>query len=148
MSVKKDWDNILNSSEQIKYEFSLGDKYVKFVKIILVALGIPLLFLYGLGLIFIALGFFLGWYLKKAHSYAFTGKRVLVHKGWLSTHLTCVDFDKITDIKVEQPFLDKVIYKTGTLAINTAGTGQHEIVLSHIENPYEIKKKLDEIMRK
>jgi uncharacterized membrane protein YdbT with pleckstrin-like domain len=70
---------------------------------------------------------------------------VLIHKGWLSTRLVSVDYDKITDIEVVQPFLEKLIFKTGGLAINTAGTGGREIVLNHIENPFEIKKKLEDI---
>jgi hypothetical protein len=51
----------------------------------------------------------------------------------------------MTDITVREPFLDRLITKTGHLIINTAGTGFQEVILIHIERPYEIKKKLDEI---
>ena len=143
MSNNKIWDKILSSGEEIKFEFSLGDRYVNVAKYALIILGIPLLFLYGLGIIFIIGGFVWGWYLKRANNFAFTNKRVLVLKGWLSTNLTSVDYDKITDVKVEQSFFDRIVFKTGRLIIDTAGTGFQEIVLINIENPYEIKKKLD-----
>ena len=99
MSTSKIWDKILSPGEEIKFEFSLGNRYVNVAKYALIILGIPLLFLYGLGVIFIIGGFVWGWYLKRANNYAFTNKRVLVLKGWLSTHLTSVDYDKITIFK-------------------------------------------------
>lgn len=68
-----------------------------------------------------------------------------MHKGWLSTHLISIDYDKITDIRISEPILDRLITKTGNLVIETAGTGLHGVVLIHLEKPYEIKKKLDEI---
>lgn len=131
------WKKVLGSKEEIKFEFSLGDRYVNFQTI-------PLI----ITVILAPIGLFRRWYLKRANKYAFTNKRVLIHKGWLSTHLTSVDYNQITDIRVEQSFLDRVVYKTGSLAINTAGTGFHEVVLEHIENPFEVRKKLEEIRGK
>jgi len=49
------------------------------------------------------------------------------------------------DVRVLEGFLDRLFYKTGTLVINTAGTSTHEVILKHIETPYEVKKKLDGI---
>ena len=69
-----------------------------------------------------------------------TNKRILIHKGWLSTQAISVDYNKITDIIVVEPFFSRIFYKSGHLAINTAGTGLHEIVLRNIPTPYETKK--------
>jgi len=155
MSTKYLWDKILSPGEEIKFEFSLGKRYIILARIFWIILGIPLLFFYGLGVIFILFGFFLilfgffwGWYLRRANNYAFTNRRILVLKGWLSTNLTSVDFNQITDVRVEQSFFDKVIFKTGNLIINTAGTPFPEIVLTIIENPFQTKQKLDEIREK
>lgn len=145
MEYEKIWRKILAPNEEIKYEFSVGKRYRYtmlalwgLLGIITVSVGI------GIFIIIFAL-FYFGWYLKAANAYAFTDKRVLVHKGWLSTHLISIDYDKITDIRISEPILDRLITKTGNLVIETAGTGLHGVVLIHLEKPYEIKKKLDEI---
>ena len=141
------WVKFLNPAEEIKYEFTLGKEYLKVGLIsgcIVGFLFLFLFFLFGISIILISV-FYYGWYLKNANKYAFTDKRVLIYKGWLSTKLTSIDYDKITDIEVREPFLDKQAYKTGILSINTAGTTLREVVLRYIENPYEVKKKLDEL---
>lgn len=46
---------------------------------------------------------------------------------------------------MKENFLEKVFLGSGNLAINTAGTSQEEIVLKHIANPYDVKKKIEEI---
>ena len=155
MHTKKIWNKILSPGEEIKFEFSLGPRYISLAKNFFISLGVLSFFLFKITSIFfifsmalIIFGLFWGWYLKRANNFAFTQNRILILRGWLSTHLTSVDYDKITDVRVEQPFFDKVAFKTGRLIINTAGTHFPEIVLVNIENPYEIKKKLDEIREK
>ena len=46
---------------------------------------------------------------------------------------------------VNEPFFDKLITHTGDLAINTAGTAEKEVLLRHIERPYDVRKKLDSL---
>ena len=142
------WNKIISPGEEVKFEFSLGKRYISLAKVFLIGLGIPLLFFHGLGMILIFFGFFWALYLRRSNNYAFTNRRILVLRGWLSTNLTSIDYDKITDVRVEQSFFDKVIFKTGNLIINTAGTPFPEIILTFIENPYEIKQELDEIREK
>ncbi len=139
------WDRVLSSNEMIKKEFSIGNSYIKMGLIFWLIFGVILL-LGGIGIFVIPIVlFYYLFYLKRANHYAFTNKRVLIIKGWLSTKLTSIDYDKITDITVLEPFLDRLIYKTGSLAINTAGTALHEVILQHIEDPYKIKQELDKI---
>lgn len=149
MADENIWTKVLSPNEEIKYEFSIGNGYLRFGLVAGCVLGVILLFLVSwLGIILIlTFGFYYGWYLKEANKYAFTNKRVLIHKGWLDTKLISIDYDKITDIEVEEPFLDRVFFKTGSLSVNTAGTTLKEVALSHIESPYEIKKKLDELRK-
>jgi uncharacterized membrane protein YdbT with pleckstrin-like domain len=82
-------------------------------------------------------------YLPISNAYAFTNKRVLIHRGWLSTNTKSVDYSKITDIHIVEPFIDRIIFHTGHIAIITAGSTNAQIVLKNIESPYEVKKKLD-----
>jgi uncharacterized membrane protein YdbT with pleckstrin-like domain len=159
MKYENVWKKVLSPGENVVEEFTLGRKYILFVQILIGFFGLiflPILWIFSIILFLLML--FIGWYLKKANAFAFTNKRVLIHKGWLSTHLISIDYDKITDIYVGEPFFEKSICKTGYMNINTAGTGSHEVisryqpgqpspivVLKHIENPYELKKKLDSI---
>lgn len=163
MFTKKIWDKVLSPGEEVKFEFSLGEKYLSYFKYGWVSFGflfliLGLIFLgkpsslfkiFGLVLILvgatlIAIGFLGAWYLKRANNFAFTQKRILILRGWLSTQLVSIDYDKITNIKVEQNFFEKLVFNTGKLIIDTAGTDLPEVILTNIENPYQIKKKLDE----
>ena len=138
------WKKVLSQGEEVKHEFSIAKTYrylgivVSFLIGVLVGLKViwlgALIFLFGL--------FHFGWFLKKANAFAFTSKRVVVHRGLFGTETTTVDYDKITDVKVREPFLEKVFLKSGSLIINTAGTPKPEIVLKHVPEPYELKKKL------
>ncbi len=140
------WKKVLKPEENIIEEFTLGKRYILLVQIMLGILGLIFLPIFWVfSIILFLLTFFMGWYLRQANAYGFTEKRVLIHKGWLSTHLTSIDYDKITDVTVIEPFFGRLICKTGHMSINTAGTGFYEVVLKHIESPYEIKKKLDSV---
>ena len=144
MNYEKIWQKTLANDEKVEYEFSIGGKYIKFQLIIWGIVSLPLLLIMGLGLFtFLMTLFYFAFYLKAANAFAFTNKRVLVHRGWLSTHMISVDYSKITDIHVVEPFFDRVLTHTGNIAIITAGTTTDQIVLQHISNPYEVKKKLD-----
>ncbi|MEI6597334.1 MAG: PH domain-containing protein [bacterium] len=92
--------------------------------------------------------FYFGFYLKAANAYAFTNKRVLIHQGWLSTHMISVDYSKITDVHIRESFFAKIITHTGNIAIITAGTTRDQIILGNVNEPYEIKKRLDALKDK
>lgn len=149
MQYQKIWDKVLNPNEIIKYEFSIGPFYRKLCLILWCLFGV--LFILsgdtaGFGIIVILLAaFYYAFYLKVANAYAFSDDRVLIHKGWLSTKLISTEYQKITNVTVHDPFISRIITKTGTLVIDTAGTSGKEITLTRIERPYEVKKKLDEL---
>lgn len=143
MNYEKVWRKVLNKDEEIKYEFSIANRYRKFVLIMWAIISIPLLFAFGLGLITFAIALFAWYYMKVAHAYAFTNKRVLVHTGWLSTQTISIDYDKITDVTVKENVIDRAVTKSGMLSINTAGTANQEVMLRNIDSPYEVKKRLD-----
>lgn len=138
---EKIWGKVLSPNEDLKYEFSVGNQYIKTYLIIW---GIISLCTLVIAPLTFAIGYiYLKIYLQKANIYGFTNKRVLIHKGFFSTDLVSVDYSKITDVTVKESFLDKAFTKSGQLYINTAGSDNKEIILQHVENPYEIKKKLD-----
>lgn len=149
MDNKKIWDKTLSDNEKVEFEFSIGKRYIKAWLIIWGVISFPFLFAFGMGIIiFLIALFYYGYYLKVSNVYAFTNKRVLIHRGWLSTHTTSIDYNKITDVHIREPFFDRVITHTGGIAINTAGSGGLEVILRNIESPYEIKKQLDKLKDK
>ena len=149
MKYEKILEKTLGSDEKVEVEFSIGDRYRKLGLIIWGIISLPLLFAMGAGIfVFLIALFYYGYYLKVANAYAFTNKRVLIHRGWLSTHTISVDYSKITDVHITEPFFDKLITHTGNIAINTAGTTTDQIILKRINAPYEVKKKLDTLKDK
>lgn len=146
MQYENVWKKVLRDDEKVDYEFSVGSKYRTLGIIISCVLGALFLPAAGLGVIIILGGlFYYGFYLKAANAYAFTNKRVLIHRGWLSTNTTSIEYSKITDTHVQEPFFERLMTKTGNIAINTAGSGSVEIVLKHITAPYDVRKKLDAV---
>lgn len=151
MQYKNIWQKILSEGEEVKHEFSISSKYLTFRLIFWVIIGLIVWisandFTLGISIVVIAAFYFL-FYKKKANAFAFTNKRIVIHTGWLSTHTISIDYNKITDVHMEESFMDKLITKTGNFFIVTAGTGSAPIKLMHIDSPYELKKKLDTLRR-
>lgn len=141
------WKKILNSNEVIHYEFSVGERY-RYLCLISGTIMSLLFFKVAVWLgatLLLGVLFYYGFYIRAANAYAFTSKRVLVHHGWLSTTTISIDYAKITDVVVHEKFLDRLTTQTGHLGIDTAGTGEVEVILKNIEKPYETKKKLDSL---
>lgn len=151
-SYQKIWERALIPQEEVKYEFSISSRYRNLCFILSAIVGIWLVgikvYIAGLGIILLS-GFYFYFLIPWSNAFAFTNKRVLIHRGWLGSNLISIDYDKITDIVVEENVIDKFITHSGNLIINTAGTGFPETKqgqkISHIASPYEVKKKLDEI---
>lgn len=92
-------------------------------------------------------------FLKATHvyhatRYLLTTRRVIIKRGVFAVKLASALFDKITHIEVEQSFFDKLLYKHGTIIINTAGTNKGEITLEHIDYPIEFKNLLERLINR
>ncbi len=151
-NYQKIWDKALAPQEELKYEFSISFLYRTFYFGLCLIIGIWLIgmrvYIAGLGIILLSF-FYCYFLIPWSNAFALTNKRVLIHRGWLGSNLISIDYDKITDITVEESIIDKFITRSGNLIINTAGTGFSENKqgqkISHIASPYEVKKKLDAI---
>ncbi|OGF68029.1 MAG: hypothetical protein A2Y62_19305 [Candidatus Fischerbacteria bacterium RBG_13_37_8] len=167
MPYERIWKRILSQNEKLVFEFSIGRRYRFFKMLLRLVIWAALLSLIVISIVsltqvdhsIIVIGaivlfllatlyyaFYYLYYQEISNLYAFTNKRVVIHRGWFSTVTTSIDFDKITDVVVMEPFWARVLTKSGNLSINTAGTDQREVILQNIPEPYEVKKKLDEIM--
>ena len=145
MNYENIWQKTLGKDEKIEYEFSVSDKYIKFQLILWTIIGIVLVFAF-IGIFILAyVWFYYAFYIKRANANAFTDKRVLQHKGWLSTRTITVDYHMITDVWVREPFLQRVFTHSGSLSVDTASSNKinHEVSFRCIDAPYEVKKRLD-----
>lgn len=88
------------------------------------------------------------WYLRVAHAYALTDQRVIIHVGWLSAKYISINYEEMTDVKVTVSILERFLFGTGTLSINTAGADEFEAVVRHIDNPYAIKRDIFAMIQK
>lgn len=97
-------------------------------------------------LIFLPISLFYHLYfLRISNTFVLTDRRIIVKKGWLNTSVKSVDYDRITDVSVDQSFLDKIFYASGTLSISTAGGDGYELTLSCVDEPHELKKMLNDL---
>ena len=83
------WAKSLSQDEETKYEFVISGKYIRFNLIVWgIICGLLAIPTFGVFLLVYAVIFFyFSYYLKAANAFAFTNKRVLIHRGWLSTSL-------------------------------------------------------------
>jgi|GEM_PF-3517641 len=96
--------------------------------------------------LFVALVLFLySLYLQAAYVYIVTDRRVISYFQFLNTHLVEIEFDKLTDIMVKEGFIEKLLFGSGAVLFNSAGTSIQEIAFSHISDPHEVRKKVNEI---
>lgn len=144
--------------EGIIFQFSISEKYLNYLFSFYFFLAIFLSFLslkiniffiktffFFLSFLFLIFGFFKKWYLKKYYQYFLTKKRIISLTGILKKELVSIEFTKITDMKIEQGFWEKILFNSGKIIIETAGKERPELILEKIEDPFLVKKKIDEI---
>ena len=105
-------------------------------------------FLQRLSLILLALTslFYLLKFLTTVYFISDTKIYKKVGLGW--TKVTSAKHTEIDDMKVQQGFLERVLFATGTLKFNTPGSSGFEIILPLVQDPYGIKKKLYDAWQK
>ena len=158
MSTSNYWNDKLYKDEKILKEFSIGKKYIHFY-MVLFTIGYVLLlvasiftiyylqtyiFTIMVTVLYIAVIIYYIYYLPKCYRYALTNKRILIKEGWASTHTITIDYNSVTDIRVYSSMINKLFCKTAMIYINTAGGEGIEGTFKHIENPYEIKKLINQ----
>lgn len=99
----------------------------------LIALGLVLLPVFGLGLIFLVMAFVR----YKTTELAITSKRVIVKFGFIRRRTVEININKVESVQVDQAILGR-IFNFGTLVISGAGNPQAPI--AGISAPMEFRK--------
>lgn len=145
---QKYWQQFLLPNERLLHAFGVSSAYI------IVFWSLPLLALLGLalasaasspplaGLLAIgALGLLLPiTYLSLFIHYAITDRRVLAREGVLHKRFVTVELHSITDITIQEPFLERLLTKTGTIGVNTAGSPQIELFYRHVHRPFRLRQ--------
>lgn len=99
----------------------------------LIAAGVLLLPVFGLGLIFLAMA-----YIKyKTTELAITNKRVIAKFGFVSRRTVEINLNKVESIQVDQGLLGR-IFDFGTLVIS--GAGEPQATIPGISEPIRFRK--------
>jgi membrane protein YdbS with pleckstrin-like domain len=147
------WHDTLTPDEFVLHEFSVSNRFRLFgfgfwsvMALLLVSINSrsALVILVAIVIVLWAM-FYFGFYLPRAYNYAFTNRRVLAQQGWLNTQSISVNYNRITDVSTRERFLGRLLTNSGTLIINTAGTGTHEIIMPYVESPRRQRQILERI---
>lgn len=160
--VKK-FQKFLSPGEELAYVAHIGDRYFWSITIGCIGIYLILISMLPLSTRFNLLPLWLAillallslitviplmkvLHLRHSLTYLFTNRRIIIKRGIFSLSITTAPYDKITHIQVEQKFLDRICYDTGTIAVHTAGPTPIEMELVYIEKPIAIKNMLDELI--
>lgn len=138
--------NYLNKNEKIKYETGVAKRekvleWIYFSMMALCALIFALIH-WSVGLMLLSIISFRIISVYRIRYYI-TDKRVISKKGIINIHIKEAKLEKITDIAVKQNLINKILFNSGEVLVNTAGGNGYELKLVRIENPIQIKKLLE-----
>ena len=101
----------------------------------LLVIALPLMILYGLGLLII----FYILYDRSSREYVVTNRRVRARRGLLTRHTSEIDVEDIRDIQVHQSLWQRII-GTGDVFFGSAGRADMEVEFEGVAHPQRIKE--------
>jgi uncharacterized membrane protein YdbT with pleckstrin-like domain len=149
---------LASSTERVIYRFGISLRYV------LVVIGLATLFLGGLSyflqqlkvgdvleriplvILILVIFYYTLYFLTTV--YFVTDSKIYKRVGVGFAQVTSAKHTEIDDMKVQQGFLEKVLFNTGTLKFNTPGSNAFEIILPRVGAPFEMKQTLYEAWNK
>lgn len=132
-----DWLS-LDKGEEIIWS---GQPRIKSI-IPVVIFGIPMIPVMGLGILII-LGAYYG---VKNTDFVVTSDSVYRKKGIFSRSVKKIDFDKVQNISFSQGIFGKQ-FGYGNIEISTAGGSGVEMRFRSIENPQEVQRKINDLIK-
>lgn len=74
--------------------------------------------------------------------YFVTNQKIYKKSGIVWSKIEAAKIKEITDVLVVQTAIEALLYGTGTIKINTAGTTKYEIVMQRVAAPFERRKSI------
>ena len=72
--------------------------------------------------------------------YMVTSYSLYKKEGIIARTVHFADASEITDVQILQTAMQRIIWKTGNLKINTEGSEGYEIVVKNVSNPFQKKQ--------
>ena len=142
------WQRFLLPGEKVIHTFGVSGLYIAvfwggplllaLVSAVVVGVSSPVLG--GLLLVVVATSLIPILYLLYFVHYAITDRRVMSREGIFHKRFVTVGLRSVTDVMVREPFLQRLITRTGTIGINTAGSPGVELYYRHVRHPFERRK--------
>jgi membrane protein YdbS with pleckstrin-like domain len=147
---QKYWQRFLLPGESIVFCFGVSGAYLilfwMIPAMVMTALAIYSVF------INLILGFLLGivavsvylpvLYRRYFVHYAITDRRVMTREGLLHKTFVTADLPSVTDVTIDESFLERVLTGTGIVGINTAGSNRVELHFDHVKRPFALRKEI------
>jgi uncharacterized membrane protein YdbT with pleckstrin-like domain len=142
------WQRFLVPGEKAVHTFGVSGIYVAvfwglpFLAVLLLMIassltsGLLVVLFFILALVFLIAMLYLLFFVH----YVITDRRVMGREGIFHKRFVTVDFRSITDIAVTEPFLERLLTRTGTIAINTAGGPSVELWYRHVRHPFALRQ--------
>jgi uncharacterized membrane protein YdbT with pleckstrin-like domain len=81
----------------------------------------------------------------RSREYRFYNNEIEVYEGFINIKRNNTSYDRVTDISYSQPVTQR-LFGTGTVKLNTAGSGRHEIKISYVNEPQKEYDRLKNIV--
>lgn len=147
---EKYWQRVLLPGESIVFCFGVSGLYLILFWMI-PAMVMSAMAVYSL-FINVILGFLLGIvavimyipviYQRYFVHYVITDHRVMTTVGILHKTFVTADLPSVTDVTIDESFLERVLTQTGVVGINTAGSNLMEVHFNHVKRPFALRKEI------
>lgn len=139
----------VGSDENVQSIFGISPRYIM-IQILLCTILLGTLILFNNGSSIVSAVLIIIWIISLIYwsslifiiEYVSTDKKIYKKTGLIWSKTIEIDRQNITDIGVEESLLEKILYKTGSLKINTAGSDKVEAILVRVANPRKRKDKI------
>jgi uncharacterized membrane protein YdbT with pleckstrin-like domain len=155
MAHKDHWQRFLLPGERVIHTFGVSRVYLTMFFLF------PFLLFFALGMFALIIGQILGvlflvaslglllplMYMWFFVQYAITDNRVMSRVGIFTKQSVSVDLTAITDIHTFEPFWERLVSRSGTMGVNTAGGSRMELILTHVSKPDNLKQDIYKHLR-
>lgn len=145
-------EKYIDHDEKIHLKFGISFQYMFFKTLSSVLLFSGLIFIAPksdviliLFLVMLSLVLSYIWVIYLATAYFVTGNKMYKKTGVFWAKIIEAKKEEITDIIVQRGILERFIFNTGVIKMNTSGGPTIEMILPHVGAPHEKKKQITEI---
>jgi uncharacterized membrane protein YdbT with pleckstrin-like domain len=139
------WKRFLLPNEKPIHMFGVSGAYIFLFWVVPALAVLVLAFYVGIFYTYIGLMFAVpalamllpAMYMAYFVHYIVTDQRVMSREGFLYKKFVTVSLSSITDMQVHESLLERMITRTGTIGVNTAGSPRIELFFHHVDRPLD-----------